>query len=178
MRLAHAALVLLLTVTASVDATADEWRDPSIVHVPVHELVNGETELPTTGYLSTGQPTRELLERAADAGYAAVIDLRGADEERGLDERAVTESLGMTYVSIPLSTPADATLGAAAEVAGVLRGVDGPVLLHCASGNRVGALFALNAAADGAADEEALAVGKKAGLTRWLAAIREKLTAP
>ncbi len=173
MRAACALVALLLAVCA----TADEWLNPPIVHAPVSALVDGDSELPTSGYLSTGQPTRELLERAAAAGYAAVIDLRGKDEDRGLDERAATEALGMTYVSIPLSTPADATLGAAAEVAGLLRGFDGPVLLHCASGNRVGALFALNAAADGATDEEALAVGKKAGLTRWHNAIRKKLAA-
>lgn len=174
MRFGWAAVLLLLAGTGA----ASEWLDPPIVHVPVRQLVNGDAELPESGYLSTGQPTQELLERAAEAGYAAVIDLRGEDEDRGIDERSVTEELGMTYVSIPLSTPADATLGAAAEVAGVLRGFDGPVLLHCASGNRVGALFALNAAADGATAEEALAVGEKAGLTRWESAIREKLAAP
>ena len=174
MRAACALLALLLAAGAA----ADEWLNPPIVHAPVSALVDGDAELPTSGYLSTGQPTRELLARAADAGYAAVIDLRGEDEDRGLDERAVTEALGMTYVSIPLSTPADATLGAAAEMAGLLRGFDGPVLLHCASGNRVGALFALNAAADGATDEEALTVGKKAGLTRWHNAIRKKLATP
>ena len=38
--------------------------------------------------------------------------------------------------------------------------------------------IALNAAADGATAEEALAVGEKAGLTRWESAIREKLAAP
>lgn len=176
MRAYWAAAAFALLVVGGV--TADEWLDPPIVHVPVRQLVEGEKDLPRAGYLSTGQPSRELLQRAADAGYAAVIDLRGKDEDRGLDERAATEALGMTYVSIPLSTPADATFGAAAELAGLLRGLDGPVLLHCASGNRVGALFALNAAAEGATLEEAMAIGRKAGLTRWEGEIRDKLAAP
>ena len=42
-----------------------------------------------------------------------------------------------------------------------------PAMVHCASGNRVGAMLALKAAwIDGASPEEALQLGVDAGLTR------------
>jgi hypothetical protein len=39
-------------------------------------------------------------------------------------------------------------------------------LLHCGSGNRVGALLALRESQDGADDESALEYGRSAGLTK------------
>ena len=51
-----------------------------------------------------------------------------------------------------------------------------PVVVHCGSGNRVGALFALKAFYfDCHNGEEALEAGKAAGLTRLEPAVREKL---
>ncbi len=47
----------------------------------------------------------------------------------------------------------------------ILGNVRGPVLLHCASGNRVGALLALRARMHGASPEEALELGNEAGLS-------------
>jgi hypothetical protein len=50
--------------------------------------------------------------------------------------------------------------------------------VHCGSGNRVGALAALLAAEEGADIDEALDVGRAAGLTRLEAVVREQLEAP
>ena len=47
----------------------------------------------------------------------------------------------------------------------ILSDVRGPVLLHCASGNRVGALLSLRAHMQGASPEEALELGTEAGLS-------------
>ena len=81
----------------------------------------------------------------------------------------------MRYVPLPVPSPSDATYETAAALQTILADIDGPVLLHCFSGNRVGALFALSAKEAGATREEALALGRSAGLTRWESAIREKL---
>ncbi len=57
-------------------------------------------------------------------------------------------------------------MGIDSEVDKILSGFNGPVLVHCASGNRVGALFALREKANGATNEQAIAAGKTAGMTR------------
>ena len=156
-------------------AWADELDATRITRLSRSDIVADPASLPASGYLSSGQPDRAVLEAIAEAGFAAVVDLRGRDEDRGIDERGAVESLGMTYVSLPIPSPAEATFENAAALNEILAGIDGPVLLHCRSGNRVGALFALSAKSQGASREDALALGKAAGLTRWEKAIREKL---
>ena len=48
--------------------------------------------------------------------------------------------------------------------------------MHCASGNRVGGLFALKAFyVDGKTPEEALEIGRSAGMTRTEAVVRQEL---
>jgi len=54
-----------------------------------------------------------------------------------------------------------------------------PALVHCASGNRIGALFALQAFhLDGRTAAEALAIGKQAGMTRAEPVVRESIGLP
>ena len=51
-----------------------------------------------------------------------------------------------------------------------------PVIIHCASGNRVGALLALRAnLIQGKSASEALAFGKAAGLTTLEDAVKQRL---
>lgn len=150
---------------------------PPVTHVPIAELAADAGRLPSRGYLSTGQPDVSTLEAIAAAGYAGVVDLRTADEARGYDEAGTATALGLRYVSLPVAGPADVTWENAAALDRVLADMEGPVLLHCASGNRVGALFALRASTAGASDEEALEVGRRAGLTRLEGAVRRRLEA-
>ena len=51
----------------------------------------------------------------------------------------------------------------------------GPVLVHCASGNRAGALLALVQARDGAPVDQALQLGRDAGMTSLEAPTRALL---
>ena len=52
----------------------------------------------------------------------------------------------------------------------------GGVLVHCASGNRAGALLGLEQAEfDGASKDDALALGRKAGMTSTEAKLRQVL---
>lgn len=92
-----------------------------------------------------------------------------------MDEAAEVAALGMQYVSLPIAGGDDVTFENAAALDKILADTDGPVLLHCASGNRVGALFALSAKLAGATNEEALAAGKVAGLTRLEGVVKERL---
>ena len=121
--------------------------------------MSGAVALPDRGYLSTGQPDEAVLDRIADAGYAAVVDLRGIDESRGIDEAGEVERRGMRYFSLPVSTPADLTPENVRRLKAFLDATDGPLLLHCISGNRVGSLFAIAARDEGSTIEEAMGLG-------------------
>jgi uncharacterized protein (TIGR01244 family) len=124
--------------------------------------------IPIPGVLSGGQPTQDQIASAGAAGYKSVINLR-AETEPGFDwEPAAVRAAGMDYVSIPVSGSSDLTKDNVARFDAALKAATakGPVLLHCASGNRIGALLALRAAwLDGKDAAAALAYGKASGLT-------------
>ncbi len=114
---------------------------------------------------TAGQPSAVQLQQAAKAGVTTVIDLRQPDEDRGFDETAAAERLGLRYVRIPVAGAAGLTQANARALRTTLAQSTGPVLLHCASGNRAGALLALLQAQDGATVEQALELGRRAGMT-------------
>lgn len=125
--------------------------------------------LPEPGLLAAGQPTAEQLGEVAAAGYKTVLDLRAPTENRGFDEPARVRELGLAYHNLPI-VPAeldraglDAALGRFREI---LDGAEGPVLLHCGSSNRVGALLYAHWVLDEKVDPAvALERAKGAGLT-------------
>lgn len=120
-----------------------------------------------------GQPTAEQLQALADAGVVRIVNLR-PNAEMSFDEAAAVEALGMAYVHIPVAGAGDVSDANAARLSDALS--DGASsVVHCASGNRVGALFALAARADGMSPEEALEVGRQHGLTGLEAHVRQLL---
>lgn len=127
------------------------------------------------GMTASGQPDAAALEVFAESGYAAVIDLRGPDEERGFDQQAAVEDLGMDYINLPVVGRDGISFDNARRLSEILDRYDAPVLVHCGSSNRVGALVALGASLDGAEDEVAIEAGRKAGLTRLEGVVRERL---
>lgn len=167
---------LLLTITVSLHlAWAAEDTDTPVVWLDRAAIGAGSATLPERGFISTGQPDAAVLQAIAEAGFVAVVDLRTVTEDRGIDEQAEVEGLGMSYINLPVAGSAGITFENAARLDRILAGLDGPVLLHCGSGNRVGALFALREKRRGADAEQALAVGKAAGLTRSEEIVRERL---
>lgn len=132
---------------------------------------------PLEGITSAGQPTAEQLTAAATEGFKTVIDLRPASEDHGMDERVIVEKLGMRYVTLPVSGAKDISYANAAALDKLLADAKGPVLLHCASGNRAGALLALRAKLKGADDEAALALGVASGVTGLQPVVTEKIKA-
>jgi uncharacterized protein (TIGR01244 family) len=142
---------------------------------PTFDILNART--PFEGVLTGGQVTEEALAAAAAAGYRTVVNLRTLEEEGAWDETAVVEGLGMRFVHLPMAGGAGLTEDNARALAAVLDEPENyPVLIHCGSGNRVGALLALKAfQLDGKRAEEALEIGHRAGLTRLEPAVRERL---
>ena len=141
---------------------------------PATLVRNGK--MPLEGVLTGGQPTDEQLAALRDAGYKTVINLRQPDEKGTREEPATVAALGMTYVSLPVAGAEDLNEENAGALAAALDAAEGPVLLHCGSGNRVGALLAMKAFhVDGASAEEALELGLAGGVTRLEGTVREKL---
>ena len=124
---------------------------------------------------SLGQPSASSLADLAQAGNVAVIDLRGPDEERGLEERAAVEELGMEYVSLPIIGTTNINYENAAQLRQIIGEFNQPVAIHCGSGNRVGALLALGAKLSGAEDEVALSIGRDNGLTSLESTVIQRL---
>ena len=125
-----------------------------------------------------GQPTRDELEQARDAGCTTVINLRMPSEQTDFDEAALVKELGMKYVHLPVGAPDGVTAEQAEKFAGILREAgDCHIIAHCATANRVGALVAIAAWQDGTSREEAIELGKKAGLASLEARVREVIGA-
>lgn len=175
--MAHAKIsgFLLLLVSAAVVAQHDETAVVDSLHVQAVDIKAAGHVRPVDGLTSAGQPDEQALKVFADSGYAAVIDLRGAAESRGIDEATVVEGLGMSYVSFPISGADAINFDNAAKLKALIAAQDGPVLVHCGSGNRVGALLALSKALDGADDEQAVAAGREGGLTGLEPVVRDRL---
>jgi uncharacterized protein (TIGR01244 family) len=129
------------------------------------------------GITAAGQPSAAALEAAAKGGYKSVIDLRALTEDRGFDEKATVQGLGMSYVSLPVDGAAGVSYANAAELDKLLATLPKPILLHCASSNRVGALLALRANAAGVDDAAALELGVANGLGSLKGAVEQKLSA-
>ena len=111
----------------------------------------------------SGKPSKEALASLKAAGFRTVIDLRQPSEGVPSAREAV-EAQGLTFVSVPVS-PDTFTAGDVKRVAAVLKDQDAaPVLLFCASSNRVGAVVAVLEYQKGRSKDEAIAEGKKAGL--------------
>jgi uncharacterized protein (TIGR01244 family) len=149
--------------------------DTQTIHINIDKLETSDDLKPVDGITSAGQPDAEQLALFAKAGYVAVIDLRGIEENRGLDEADAVSKLDMLYVNLPLASADAVNFENAVKLDETLNGIDGPVLLHCGSGNRVGALLALRESLNGASDEDALSYGRAAGLTRLEDVVRERL---
>ncbi len=137
-------LLAILGVLLALVACAGEpdVTSASPLKVDLDEVVANGVVHPVDGLTAAGQPNLASFTVFADSGYAAVIDLRTAGEARGLDEPAVVEGLGMDYVSLPIGRDG-ISFENARSLDELIQRYEGPVLVHCASSNRVGALLAL-----------------------------------
>jgi protein tyrosine phosphatase (PTP) superfamily phosphohydrolase (DUF442 family) len=96
---------------------------------------------PLPGVATGGQPDSTRYVALAGAGFHTVIDLRMPDEPRGYDEPSVVRAANLEYRSLPVSaaTLSDSTFDAFRALMQE-RGRESR-LVHCHSGNRVGALM-------------------------------------
>ena len=168
---ASCALALLGACHAQRDAAP-----AAVVAVPVAGI---ELREPRPELFTAGQPAPSDWAAIAARGVTTVVNLRTPQEMGGRDEAAEVQAAGMRYVSIPVAG-ADGIDAANADALGAaLRSAQGPVLVHCASGNRVGGLLALMAVREeGASAEQAIALGRAAGMASTESRVRALLGAP
>ncbi len=152
----------LVTVPLLPTVTYAEEPPPSVELIPIPNAVMFDHNV-----LLGGQPSQEHLKQAAAAGYQTIVNLRPVGEFSEWDEREVAEAAGLRYVSIPISGNSGLSLESAQELATELDRDGGrPILIHCASGNRAGALLALKAFfVDFMGSTEALQLGLDHGMT-------------
>ena len=123
-----------------------------------------------------GQPDPSAWSELAKAGVTTVVNLRLASELPGRNEAEEVTAAGMTYINVPISGPETLGHAQANSVWQALLDSTGPVLLHCGSGNRCGALLALSEAWHrNCAAEDAIAFGRQAGLTALEPTVRAVL---
>jgi uncharacterized protein (TIGR01244 family) len=164
-------LALLVLLPAAASAGVPETVDPA--EVPNYKVI-------APGIAAAGQPSAEVLPKLGALGFKTVLNLRMPNEGGPPDEQAIVESQGLRYVSVPVT----ASSLSPADVLAVEKVLDdpasGPVLLHCASANRVGGLWALVQARKGKSLDDALAAGREAGLRAGPMedAVRRLLAAP
>ena len=134
------------------------------IKVDLNEVIETGTVTPVNGISAAGQPNENAFKVFAKEGYTTVIDLRTSSEDRGLNEPKVVSDLGMNYVSLPIGNDG-LTFENAKILNKYLEQASGPVLLHCGSSNRVGAMLALSKKLSGIDMNNALSIGRSAGLT-------------
>ena len=120
---------------------------------------------PLPGLLTSGQPAPAHFEALWAQGVRTVIDLRDPMEPRPFDEPALVCGLGMTYVNVSVRQGEldDAVMESALDA--IRRSDDRPLLLHCASANRVGGVLIPYFMIDkGMSEAEAVDAAMKVGL--------------
>jgi len=162
----------LLTLLFASPGFAQGAADPQAVE----EVGVANLSVHDDSVYASAQPSPEQVQQLADAGIRHIINLR-PESEQDWDEKSAAEAAGIVYHAIPVAGRADLTLENAAALDDLLASLQGqPVLVHCASSNRVGGLRAITALTkNGSSLEEALAEGRQWGLTGMEPTVREVL---
>ncbi|MDF1643745.1 MAG: sulfur transferase domain-containing protein [Pseudomonadales bacterium] len=171
-------LSLLALLTTQPAWSRDYSPNPSAqitTSAPAVAIKNAKQPFP--GILTGGQPSKQQLLEAKQKGYKTIISLRTRKETGLWDEEKTVQDLGMKYVSIPVSGGSDVNKqNSQALIQALSDAKDYPVMVHCASGNRVGALFAIDAKFNrGMTSEQALQIGRDAGLTKLEETVKQIL---
>jgi uncharacterized protein (TIGR01244 family) len=122
---------------------------------------------PVPGLVTGGQPSAAHLAAFKAAGGFAVIDMRDPMEPRPYRVPAAVTQAGIEYFSLPVphDPGPDSILASIRERVAALTGANkGPVLAHCASGNRTGAVLIPYLMLDrGMSEDEAVTAAMRMG---------------
>jgi uncharacterized protein (TIGR01244 family) len=156
---------------APVAATAQPELDAAVAL----DVPNARGPMP---YLVTaGQLTPEQMDGLADAGFQHFISLRTTAEDGAGWEEEHAATADLDFHRLPVAGADGLTRENAEALDHLLEATGGePTVLYCGSGNRAGALLALQAHwIDGASPEAAFELGQQAGMTGLSEPVRELL---
>ena len=175
--LSFAFLTLFIASAVYADNLAIQKR--SFIRQVSSPLINlPNRQVPFGDVLTGGQPTFDQIKKASETGFKTVINLRTDNElPDPAQEKVWVEGSGMKYFHIPVAvtegfTPQNAKVFAEA----LSKHENYPLIVHCKSGERVGAMFALKAFhIDEKEIEEALLIGERAGLIKLAPTVKKIL---
>jgi uncharacterized protein (TIGR01244 family) len=156
-----AAALLSAVVSIASCVPTPSWAEaapPAAISAAVTNYTRMSDDVATAGLLGEG-----AIGALKAAGFATILDLRGPDEGTDAEKRAA-EAAGLKYFNIPVTT----LLPSGSQVVQFSRVVADranlPVLVHCVSGNRVGAMWALYRAKNGVPAATAIEEGRRIGM--------------
>jgi protein tyrosine phosphatase (PTP) superfamily phosphohydrolase (DUF442 family) len=171
------AVAFTLPACGSGDDRAD--LDPDTPAGAVAGLGVRNVAAPLPNLITAAQPTPDQVDRMVSLGYRSFVSLQLEGESgAGWEEEGIAAA-GGRFVRIPVAGPDDLTRENVDKLAAILDEIGSEqAVLYCASSNRVGALLALKAYwLDGAEADEALALGRNAGMTGLEPSVRRILAA-
>ncbi|MEA5503542.1 protein tyrosine phosphatase family protein [Halotia wernerae UHCC 0503] len=112
----------------------------------------------------TGQVTPQELQQVGYEGFKSVLNLRSPDEEGFMNsEQQQAETAGLHYLNIPVK-PNTISDELVTEVLQQIDQLPKPILIHCASGMRAGAIAFMHLATrQGMTPEQVFAKASAAG---------------
>jgi uncharacterized protein (TIGR01244 family) len=117
------------------------------------------------GVYLASQPQAADFAEAKHGGVRTVVNLRHAGETPELDEAKVVGDLGMHYVTLPWQGADELTDAVFDRAREIFAHQERPMLVHCSSANRVGAVWIPYRVLDGGLDlEAAVAEARTIGL--------------
>lgn len=157
-------ITLVVIVVSGLVVTLAHPKQISKIPESLQNMTN--IKVPAPGRISAGPPTAEELAAFAAIGGEVVINLQSFEEIQNIPEATWAEQSNLDYFHIPIAGGDDLTREAVAEFHQIVSSNENrQMLMHCGSGNRVGAMVALRAAwHQGATTEEAIALGEAYGL--------------
>jgi uncharacterized protein (TIGR01244 family) len=168
------ASILLLGIAACARAPEAPSATAAATVAPALDLPN--LARPQPGLYTAGKLARDDVAQLQAAGIRHVIDLTRDEETPDFDEAAAVRAAGIRYDNLPIAGAQDLTRENVEAFDRLLDTSTEPLLVHCASSNRVGALAALRAAwIEGKPVEVAIEEGRAWGLRSLEDAVRERL---
>ena len=114
--------------------------------------------------IATAGPLKDgAISELKSLGFATILDLRGPDEGTDVEKRAA-EAAGLRYLNIPVTVmvPSDDQVAEFARI--VEDAAYFPLIIHCGTANRVGAMWTLYRARRSIPISIALEEGRTIGL--------------
>lgn len=164
-------------IDESSDSNVDKKSSDSLQQSLAEVFDNAS--FPDANTVVTGALNADQVEKIAAAGIEHIINLQ-PESELSFDEKSVVEAAGIHYTHLPISGADDLKQVNLLQFDQALRAHHGKkTLLHCGSGNRVGACVALRAGwLRGRKMDTAMQRGKDHGLDSLEEEVRMRLLVP